>query len=133
MATLADGTGSACLYAFDQGALLIDGATAAPARRVHIFLDSDTFALLNADGLKLFDAAVRWAANLPSNPPPSFNPPVISGDQVAISWTGSGTLQEATTLTGKASDWSDVNPQPPANTFTVTTSSALRKFYRIRQ
>ena len=133
VATLADGTASPCLYAFDPGAVLIDGVTTAPARRVHIFLDNDTFALLNADGIKLFDAALIWAANISSAPPPRFNPPVLAVGSVSLSWTGTGVLQEATNLTGNASDWSDVNPQPSGKTFDAPVSSAVRKFYRIRQ
>jgi hypothetical protein len=86
---------------------------------------------LNADGLKLFDAAVRWTANL-SSAAPTFNPPVLSAGSVNLSWTGSGTLQEASSLTGNASDWSDVNPQPTNNTFSTPIGATPRKFYRIR-
>ena len=65
--------------------------------------------------------------------PPRFNPPIISGSQVTITWTGSGLLQEAGSLTGNSSDWSNVNPQPSGNTFAATVGSASQKFYRIRQ
>jgi hypothetical protein len=49
------------LFAYEKGATM-DGENLAPARRVFLFLDGDMFPNLNEAGLKLFDAAVRWAA-----------------------------------------------------------------------
>jgi len=49
-------------FAYEKGATM-DGESIAPARRVSLFLDSDQFPNLNEAGLKLFDAAVRWAAD----------------------------------------------------------------------
>jgi len=102
VATAADGSGSPTLFGVEKGAALqpdpISGApVTAAARRTGIFLGGDTFTTLNADGLKLFDAAVRWTANL-SAAPPTFNPAVISAGSVSLSWTGSGTLQEASSV-----------------------------------
>jgi hypothetical protein len=136
VATAADGSGSPALFGVEKGAALQPDPTSgapvtAAARRAGIFLGGDTFTTLNADGLKLFDAAVRWTANLSTTPPPRFNPPVLSGSQLTITWTGSGTAQEATNLTGNASDWSNVSPPPSGNNFSVTIGSAPRKFYRI--
>ncbi len=65
IARLTDGTNHPCLYAYEFGAAMNVGTAA--ARRVHLFLQNDTFNLLNADGLKLFDAALTWAMS----PPPS--------------------------------------------------------------
>ncbi|MGL4400624.1 MAG: InlB B-repeat-containing protein, partial [Luteolibacter sp.] len=48
-----------CLYAYEANARMLVGK--APARRVHLFLQNDTFLSLNEDGLKLFDAAVSWS------------------------------------------------------------------------
>jgi hypothetical protein len=50
------------LFAYEKGATM-EGENLAPARRVMLFLDGDTFPNLNEAGLKLFDAAVRWAAD----------------------------------------------------------------------
>jgi len=50
------------LFAYEKGATM-DGENIAPARRVMIFLDNTTFPGLNDAGLKLFDAAVLWAAD----------------------------------------------------------------------
>ena len=52
------------LFAYEKGATM-DGENLAPARRVMLFLDNTTFGGLNADGVKLFDAAVQWAAAQP--------------------------------------------------------------------
>ena len=57
---------------------------------------------------------------------PVLNPPTLSGGLVVISWTGSGTLQEATSVNGQ---W-----QPSANQSNPQTVQATGglKFYRIR-
>jgi DNA-binding protein YbaB/chitodextrinase len=47
------------IFAYDTGDSMV--GQNAPARRVGFFTGQDTFAALNADGLRLFDAAVRWA------------------------------------------------------------------------
>ncbi len=49
------------IFAYEKGATM-DGENIAPARRVMLFLDNTTFPMLNGAGVKLFDAAVRWAA-----------------------------------------------------------------------
>lgn len=65
---------------------------------------------------------------------PVFNAPTITAGTVTITWTGTGTLQQAGTLTGQAIDWSDVSPQPAGNSFTVTPGTAAGgKYYRIKQ
>ncbi len=51
-------------FAYEKGATM-DGENLAPARRVMLFLNNETFPNLNEQGLALFDAAVRWAAGLP--------------------------------------------------------------------
>ncbi len=58
-------------------------------------------------------------------PPPVLNPPTLSEGSVTISWTGAGTLEEATTLTGPWEPSANQNnPQtvPPADD---------GKFYRV--
>ena len=73
----------------------------------------------NPDSLRTFRAR--------SNPAPVLNAPTLSGGNVTISWTGAGTLEEATSVSGP---WSNSlnqnNPQsvPP---------TGARKFYRIHQ
>jgi hypothetical protein len=62
-----------------------------------------------------------------------FDPPLISGNQVTISWVGTATLQEASNLTGSASEWSNVTPQPSGTTLTATVPATGQKFYRLKQ
>jgi hypothetical protein len=58
---------------------------------------------------------------------PVFNAPTLTGGSVTISWTGNGTLQEATSLGGL---WSDSPSQISPQTVPATSGN---KFYRIRQ
>ena len=69
---------------------------------------------------------------VPAAPPLRFNAPTISGNNVNISWTGTGTLQEAANLTGSPGDWGNVAGSP-ASPFTVPIGSAAHKFYRLIQ
>jgi PA domain len=74
----------------------------------------------NPDALLAFRARTGGGAA-------SFNPPTLSAQGLTVSWTGSGTLEEADSVAGpwKASA-SQSNPQ------TVRTDQTT-KFYRIRQ
>ena len=58
---------------------------------------------------------------------PVMNPPVLANGQVTISWTGAGTLQEATAVTGS---W---NPAPSQNNPQTVPTTGAGKFYRIQQ
>jgi hypothetical protein len=51
----------AAIFAYEKGATM-DYEALAPARRVMLFLDNDTFPNLSTAGVALFDAAVDWAA-----------------------------------------------------------------------
>ena len=66
IATLPGELDKSPLFAYEKGATM-EGENLAPARRVMLFLDGDTFPNLNEAGLKLFDAAVLWAAGAPRN------------------------------------------------------------------
>ncbi|MDB6126310.1 MAG: hypothetical protein JWM35_206 [Verrucomicrobia bacterium] len=61
IATLPGELDKAPIFAYEKGATM-DGENLAPARRVMLFLDNTTFPGLNEAGVKLFDAAVLWAA-----------------------------------------------------------------------
>ncbi len=50
----------ALIFGYEKGAAM--PGLAAPGRRVGFFLENTTAASLNANGLTLFDAAVRWAS-----------------------------------------------------------------------
>ena len=64
IATLPGEPTKAVIFGYETGALM-DYDFPAPARRVMFFLHNSTFDNLNASGLKLFDAAIRWAADKP--------------------------------------------------------------------
>jgi hypothetical protein len=128
IATMDDGTGHPCVYGYERGDLLVDGATPAPARRVHIFMQENAFASLTEPGLKLFDAAAGWAMNRSLVKPGSkFDPPTLQSGKIKISWTGSGSLQSAAQLQGP---WTDV--VNATNPLLIDPTGAAR-FFRIRQ
>jgi hypothetical protein len=60
IATLPGEPDKAVVFGYEKGATM-DYDFIAPARRVALFLDNETFAQLSPDGLALFDAAVRWS------------------------------------------------------------------------
>jgi hypothetical protein len=114
------------IYAYETGAALIDG-TKAPARRVNFMLTDDAFLNLNADGLKLFDAAVSWAANITVKPPAQV--PKLSAARTVsgLTLTFDGALQSADSVTGP---WTDVaNAKSP---LTIAPAGG-QKFYRAKQ
>jgi hypothetical protein len=57
---------------------------------------------------------------------PMLNPPTLSGGLVVISWTGGGTLQEATSVNGQ---W---QPSPSQNNPQSVQVTGNLKFYRVR-
>jgi hypothetical protein len=65
-----------------------------------------------------------------------FTSATVSGGQLMLAWTASAggpvTLQEATALTGSLKDWSDV-PGVVGTAYSVSTTTAAQKFYRLRQ
>jgi hypothetical protein len=74
----------------------------------------------NPDSLRTFRARTTPQISV-------MNPPIFSGGNVTISWTGAGTLEEATTITGP---WSNSTNQNNPQTVPATGDG---KFYRIRQ
>ena len=58
---------------------------------------------------------------------PVFNAPTLAGGMATISWTGSGTLQETTSLGGS---WTNSPSQNNPQTLSATSGN---KFYRILQ
>jgi hypothetical protein len=130
VANTADGTGSAVLFGVEAGAPLqpdpnSGNPVTAPARRAGIFLGGDTFVSLNPDGLKLFDAAVRWTANI--SPGARFNASTLSAGNITLSWTGAGTLEQTDSLSPP--NWTTALSQNNPQTVPATGT----RFYRIRQ
>jgi hypothetical protein len=116
IATVETNASQAIIYGFETGALLVDGATAAPARRVHFFLRDNTFINLTPNGLSLFEAALEWAVNrqLTFVPPSSLKIGNISiaGGNVTISGTGGGSgtyrVLSTTNLNVPVAQWTPV-------------------------
>lgn len=131
IAMISGDTNKATIYGIEKGANLIaaDGTATGPAaagRRVHFLMADNTFPLLTADGLKLFDAAVDWARGVGGN----TAQPVISisrtGNQLTLTWTNGGTLQQAPTVLGA---WTTAST---TGTFTTTIpATAGLSFYRV--
>jgi len=63
IATLYGQPDKAAIFGYETGATM-DYEALAPARRVMFFLNNDTATNLSAEGLRLFDAAIDWAAGL---------------------------------------------------------------------
>ncbi len=147
IARLNDGTNRAAIYAYETGAAMNSGTAA--ARRVNLFLQNDTFVSLNADGLRLFDAAVAWAtgqslstnvngSNTVNPEPPSgpqvgpeetnpIIPTIIEGGQLHLEWNGSGTLQKSTNM---QEPWIDV---PNAVSPFVIPMTESQEFFRLKR
>jgi hypothetical protein len=60
IATMPGQPEKAVIFGYERGATM-DYDFVAPARRVFLPLDNDTFSQLNSNGIKLFDAATDWA------------------------------------------------------------------------
>jgi hypothetical protein len=69
IAQMADNPARAVIYGYDTGALMIDGTTPAPARRVMLFPANNSYVLFTPEAVALFDAAVQWASGI--MPPPT--------------------------------------------------------------
>jgi hypothetical protein len=123
-------TDHAALYGYDTGTKLIDGTSTAPARRVHAFMTDGSYAVLTADGRKLFDAAVQWALGGTTPPPgPRITSSSIAGGQITINWTTPGTLEYTDNL-GTGATWTSTNDSD--GSFTGPADQAHR-FYRVKQ
>ena len=78
-----------------------------------------------AGGLKVYRARTVVAQ-------PKFNAPTIANGVVTITWTGTGTLQQASALTGSSNDWTNVIPQPAGNSYTVNAGTSGNLFFRLK-
>lgn len=80
-ATLKSNTTRPTIFAYEANALLANG-TAAPARRVAVHLNTGALTAWNANGRKLFDAAVFWALDQVPPPPPEVVRILPLGDSI---------------------------------------------------
>jgi hypothetical protein len=82
-------------------------------------------------GLAAFSHLKPGATPISVSAPLKFSEPTKAGGNVTITWTGNGTLQQATALTGSASDWSNV-PGVSGNSYTITGATG-KAFFRLKQ
>ncbi|HEX7861459.1 MAG TPA: Ig-like domain-containing protein [Verrucomicrobiae bacterium] len=64
IATIAADPSQAVVYAYDKGAILANGTTPAPEKRVLLFSGDNGFAAYTPEALQLFDNAVQWASGI---------------------------------------------------------------------
>jgi Bacterial Ig domain/Beta-propeller repeat/Carboxypeptidase regulatory-like domain/IPT/TIG domain/Bacterial TSP3 repeat len=112
VATVAGDATKVDIFGYDAGAAM--PGLEAPARRVALFLTDTTAAGFNANGGALFDAAVKWAADLNTAPTINTLTPASgpTGTTVTISGLNFGSTQGTSTLTfnglaATPNSWSD--------------------------
>lgn len=129
IATVTGDANRVVIYGYDTGATLANGTTAAPARRVMLFLSDNAYANLTAQGQALVEAAIDWAlAGGGVTPAPQITGISRSGNQVTITWTGGGELQTAPVVTGGT--WTGTGDSDGSYT---TTASAAEAYFRVRR
>ena len=126
VATLATDATQAIVYNYDTGEKGFNDFVM-PARRIFFFFQDNTAAAANADGWKLFDAAVDWAQNIAVVAQPKFAPPTFSAPgSLRLQWTGSGTLQQTDSLSPP--NWQQAPSQANPQTVSATTGT---RYFRI--
>jgi hypothetical protein len=100
---------------------------------MHFMMTDTTFTQLNADGLKLFDAAIDWARATGTNPTtPQITAATLSGNNINITWTNGGTLEwTSALLPNNATVWTSTNDSDGSYSEPVTT--AQMKIFRVRK
>ena len=95
IATLPGEPQKAALFGYEQGTTM-EGDFPAPARRVSLFLNPQGFTFLDQHGLRLFDAAVAWAAASPTraaqNSPAGSSPPAVTSRRHRLLFVKNSTL-----------------------------------------
>jgi hypothetical protein len=84
--------------------------------------------VLNDAGLSLFDAAVSWLVPPPPAPPRLTATAGPGAGQITLSWTSSGTLETAASLTAPV--WNAAPSQGNPQTVNATDP---QRYYRVRQ
>jgi hypothetical protein len=129
IATVAGDPARWAIFAYEKDSPLVDG-TPAPARRVHLFMEDNSFAVITDAGLKLFDAAISWAVDRALTPP--IDQPALeissTAAEVRINWTAAGFRLQQTTDLGNP-QWTDV---PGGDTPPVTAPiTGDQRFFRL--
>jgi hypothetical protein len=117
------------IWAYEKGALLFDGVTPAPERRVGFFVNGGSITASTPAGFQLFDAAVNWALRRQVDVRPTLT---VSrqGGSLQISWSPTGGTLESSTDIANPGSWAPV--ANATNPYTPTTSEPFR-FFRVRR
>ena len=119
------------IWAYEKGAILFDGFTPAPERRVGFFFNGGSTTANTPAAFQLFDAAVNWAlrrqVQVDTRPMLTVN---REAGQLRISWTPSGGTLEATSTLSNPASWAPV--ANAGNPYNATTSEPFR-FFRVRR
>jgi hypothetical protein len=109
--------------------LFPDGPVTHASRKVFFGLvNNDSAQFLNADGMKFWDATVEWLVPPPPAPPKLTATAGPGAGQITLSWTGTGTLETAASLTAPA--W---GAAPSQNNPQTVNSTDPQRYYRVKQ
>ena len=115
------------IFGYENMAAMTGSNMNAPARRVGFFFTDLTANSLTANGGSLFDAAVRWAADIVTAPLISNLTPSngLAGTQVSITGLNFGSTQGTSTVTfngvnATPASWSDTSIVVPVPVFATT-------------
>jgi hypothetical protein len=119
------------IWAYEKGALLFDGVTPAPERRINFFFNGASTTANTPAAFQLFDAAVNWALRrqvvVDSRPTLTL---AREGAQLRIAWSPAGGTLESTTTLGNPGSWAPVSNA--ANPHIVSPTEPAR-FFRVRR
>jgi fibronectin type 3 domain-containing protein len=129
-ATVAGDVNKVLVFDFEVGAPMPSNATA-PARRVGIFLSTNTANNLNSTGQALIDAAVQWATGAPTQLQSVWAS--VNSGQITLHWEGTsgGTtfkIQQALSPTGP---FTTIATGVAGTSFTVTNLNNGTSYYFI--
>ncbi len=125
---LRSGSTDAAILTAEQGSSLLGGYIA-PARRVFLFLEDNSFLYATPQAVQIFDRAVCWAANLdpsitsqpasitvPAGQPASFSVSVSGAGPVGYQWRrGGAPLADGGRISGATSATLTINPAATAD------------------
>lgn len=117
------------IWAYEKGALLFDGATPAPERRIGMFFNGGSTTANTPEAFQLFDAAVNWALRREVVTRPTLSV-TREGAQLRIAWSPAGGTLESTTTIGNPASWTPV--ANASNPYTPSTTEPFR-FFRVRR
>jgi hypothetical protein len=121
LATPATDPSQAVIYYYEKGDRGFNDFVM-PARRVFFFFGDNTITIATADGLKLFDAAVDWAANVMVSARPTLGLAREANGSLTITFTGR--LESTDSLT--TLNWQPVTGTSPVNVQPL----GQQKYYR---